>query len=177
MRSIVITERMREERREKRKQKLKKIDSSLLLLIWCCSRATWDFFYCVDLRLRSHTVTETIIRRPKEKDVCLTKERTSTEQVFVMSSLLLSLSLSRLQSFSSACCSYPQRRQIIWMHILVRSGFWMSGWTERQFDREKSWLGFIILFFLSFHLFLNCDIRIMKELVTRTSCKMNVCLS
>jgi hypothetical protein len=92
LRPIVIAERTRE--REKRRQKLKKIDSSLLL-ICCCSRATRDFFHCVNLRSRLHTVTETIIRRPKETRVRLTKERTSIKQVFVMSSLFLSLVYNR----------------------------------------------------------------------------------
>jgi hypothetical protein len=110
------------------------------------------------LRLRSHTVTETIIRQLKEKRVCLTKERTSIEQVFVMLSLFLSLSLARLPPFSSSCRPYRQRRQIIWMHacMLVRIELWLSGRVEWQYDRTGSRL--VLIFLYSIYPFIHPSI-------------------
>jgi hypothetical protein len=89
--------------------------------------------------LRWHTVTETIIQRAKETHVRPTKERTSIEQVFrdvFLASLFLVGSLFRFITTT--------RVGIIVMHILIRSEFWWRGRIERQFDREQSWLVFII---------------------------------
>jgi hypothetical protein len=162
MRSIVITERTREEKAKIEENRLVVTAANMMLLE---SNVRFLLLRWLALALaycyrNDHPTTERERCMPNKRK---NEHRTGFRDVFLVA-LPLSLSLSRLPSFSPACCSYPQRqrRQIIWIHVFVRSEFWLSGWIERQFDREKSWLEFILFFFIFFYLFLNCDIGIIK---------------
>lgn len=88
MRVIVIVGRTREEKEETEENRLAVTAANMPLLD---SNAGFPL-----LRLRLHTISETIIQLSKEKNVCPTKEEASVTLVFVMSySLVLSMLSSR----------------------------------------------------------------------------------
>jgi hypothetical protein len=111
MGAIVIAERTGEEKKETEENRLVVTAANMLLLD---SNAGFPL-----LHSRSHTVTETIIRRPKEENVRLTKEETSITQVFVMVALSLSPSLLPLSSMGCRPILHQEQRQIIWMYIYI----------------------------------------------------------
>jgi hypothetical protein len=110
MRVIVIVGRTREEKEETEENRLAVTAANMPLLD---SNAGFPL-----LRLRLHTISETIIQLSKEKNVCPTKEEASVTLVFVMSSSLV-LSMLSSRSIIRAAADHLDIYIYIYMRVCL----------------------------------------------------------
>jgi len=164
MRVIEIAERTREEKEEPRENRLVVATANMRLLD--------SDMHLLLLRSRSHTVLETIIQLPKEKNVRPTKEEISITLLFVMlfslpSSPFYHRSVCAVIPFyhknNDRSCGYIYMHACLYIYICLK-GLWLVRGLEREFDRTRRSLMLIFLFsnYLSIHLSIHFSLSILK---------------